>query len=512
MNFFDIMSLAFRNLRQAKLRTALTVIGVVIGVGAIITMVSLGLGLQQNILANALSKLDLYTRITVIGISTEELMAINDEKKDAEAGVSTDDSDAKASANAFGIDKLRPLDDKAIADIQQISGVKYVIPTVAFGGFARFNDRTRQLGVVGAPSNVEDYSGFAKFLAGGKFNSDDVAEAVLTENCVNQFNSDQPASRTREAAPLRRQRRGFPVFKTDEQREQEAKEVIGKEIVILTLRQGVNVQSIIPAASTAAQGRNPNASTEPADIFNDPRFERHVFKIVGVVASDRGPNLNIGAGQVQMMIPMQQAKRFRKESADVMSQMTQAIAGDAGYPSAEIRVTDPTLVIPVEDKLRKLGFRAFSVTNLIDGIKLIFYIINGSLAAIGGIALIVASFGISNTMIMSIRERTREIGIMKAIGGSNGEIMKIFFVEASLIGFSGGVFGVVGGWLIDTIANFIVNRFVIEQASNQIQFFSIPWYLWGGAIGFAVFVSMLAAIYPAFHAAKVDPIKALRHE
>ena len=115
-------------------------------------------------------------------------------------------------------------------------------------------------------------------------------------------------------------------------------------------------------------------------------------------------------------------------------------------------------------------------------------------------------------MIMSIRERTREIGIMKAIGGSNGEIMKIFFVEASLIGFSGGVFGVIGGWLIDTIANFIVNRFVIQQASSQIQFFSIPWYLWGGAIGFAVFVSMLAAIYPAFHAAKVDPIKALRHE
>ena len=80
-----------------------------------------------------------------------------------------------------------------------------------------------------------------------------------------------------------------------------------------------------------------------------------------------------------------------------------------------------------------------------------------------------------------------------------------------MIGFSGGVFGVMAGWLIDAIANFAVNRFVIAQATS-IQFFSIPWYLWGGAIGFAVFVSLLAAIYPALHAAKVDPIKALRHE
>src|SRR5258708_5021465 len=193
MNFFDIMSLALRNLRQAKLRTALTVIGVVIGVGAIITMVSLGLGLQQNILANALSKLDLYTRITVLGISTEELMAINDEKKDAENGVPSDDSDARSNANAFGIDKLRPLDDKAVAEIQQIAGVRYVIPTVAFAGFARFNDRTRQIGGVGAPSNIDDYSGFSKFLAGGKFTSDDTTEAVLTENGMNQFNSEQPS-------------------------------------------------------------------------------------------------------------------------------------------------------------------------------------------------------------------------------------------------------------------------------------------------------------------------------
>jgi ABC-type antimicrobial peptide transport system permease subunit len=499
------MSLAFRNLRQAKLRTALTVIGVVIGVGAIITMVSLGLGLQQNILANALSKLDLYTRITVLGISSEELLALNDEQKEIDNSDAGGDSARRASSGT----KLRPLNDTAIAEIQRIAGVKYVIPTVNFAGFARFNDRTRQLGIGGAPSNIDDYSPFSEFLAGGKFTNDNAQEAVLTETCLNQFMSDQvsPPGRGGLGSPRVQRRQG--LFRTDEQRAQEASQVIGKEIVILTLKPGTSIQTITnpqPPRNSSATG-----AANTADVFDDTKFDRHAFRIVGVIPSGRGPNLNIALGGIQMMIPLQQAAKFRKDNADLMTQMTQALAGDAGYPSAEIKVADPTQVQPLEDKLKAMGFRAFSVTNLIEGVKLIFYIINGSLAAIGGIALIVASFGISNTMIMSIRERTREIGIMKAIGGSNSEIMKIFFVEASLIGFSGGVFGVMAGWLIDAIANFLVNRLVIQQATS-IQFFSIPWYLWGGAIAFAVTVSLLAAIYPAFHAAKVDPIKALRHE
>ncbi|MGH9842752.1 MAG: ABC transporter permease, partial [Blastocatellia bacterium] len=170
---------------------------------------------------------------------------------------------------------------------------------------------------------------------------------------------------------------------------------------------------------------------------------------------------------------------------------------------------------PVTEKLTQMGFRPFSVTTQLDEIERIFLIINSSLALIGGIALLVASFGISNTMIMSIRERTREIGIMKAIGGSDGEVMRIFFVEACLIGLFGGMLGVAAGWAIDRVANSLANRYVAQQAGQamrRIEFFSIPWYLSLGAILFAVVISLIAAIYPARHAAKVDPIKALRHE
>jgi putative ABC transport system permease protein len=220
-------------------------------------------------------------------------------------------------------------------------------------------------------------------------------------------------------------------------------------------------------------------------------------------------------GGSDFYLPLERAKRLREANVSPLERMGGTLTGHAGYWAAELRVSDPSRIKPVTKSLTDLGFRAFSLTNQLEEIERIFLIINSSLALIGGIALLVASFGISNTMIMSIRERTREIGIMKAIGGSDGEIMRIFFVEASLIGLTGGVLGVIGGWGIDRVANVLANRWILRQAGQavrHIEFFSIPWYLTAGAILFAVLVSLAAAIYPALRAAKVDPIKALRYE
>jgi ABC-type antimicrobial peptide transport system permease subunit len=132
---------------------------------------------------------------------------------------------------------------------------------------------------------------------------------------------------------------------------------------------------------------------------------------------------------------------------------------------------------------------------------------------LGGISLLVASFGIANTMIMSILERTREIGIMKAIGAEDREIKLIFFVEAAFIGLMGGAIGCVAAVIIDAVANRLTYRFVLKpQGGNYIDFFSIPPYLWLGAIAFAVVVAIFAALYPASRAARIDPVKALRHD
>src|SRR5215475_12872822 len=86
MKFADIIALALRNLRQARLRTSLTVIGVIVGVAAIVTMVSFGLGLQNNLLRDALARIDLFTSITVMGPGADALLAMRDQNPDGETG------------------------------------------------------------------------------------------------------------------------------------------------------------------------------------------------------------------------------------------------------------------------------------------------------------------------------------------------------------------------------------------------------------------------------------------
>src|SRR3979409_274098 len=114
---------------------------------------------------------------------------------------------------------------------------------------------------------------------------------------------------------------------------------------------------------------------------------------------------------------------------------------------------------------------------------------------------------------MSILERTREIGIMKAIGAEDREIKLIFFVEAAVLGLTGGVIGGFGAWGIDALANRLAYRFILKpQGASFVDFFSLPPWLTIGAILFALLVSILAALYPAIRAAQIDPVRALRHD
>ena len=145
-------------------------------------------------------------------------------------------------------------------------------------------------------------------------------------------------------------------------------------------------------------------------------------------------------------------------------------------------------------------------------IKTGFLFLDMILAAVGMIAIVVAALGIINTMLMSILERTREIGIMKSIGGSEGEIKIIFFVEAASIGLFGAIFGLGLGWLVTRIANAVMNSQLRPQDLPSVDLFSFPLWLMLGAIAFSILISLAAGLYPAIRAANIDPVKALRHD
>ncbi|MBA3766614.1 MAG: ABC transporter permease, partial [Acidobacteria bacterium] len=248
------------------------------------------------------------------------------------------------------------------------------------------------------------------------------------------------------------------------------------------------------------------------------------FRIVGVLKApdNNGPRFRGMMPASDIYIPLQAARAWTLEYRDNLSQVALELARESGaisenetggYGSAVLRVTDPVVLVDVRKRLTELGFGSFSIVDQLEQLRTVFLIINSTLGLLGGISLLVASFGIANTMIMSILERTREIGIMKAIGAEDREIKLIFFVEAAVIGLVGGVVGSLAAWAIDGAANRLAYRFILKpQGASYIDFFALPVYLWLGAILFAVAISILAALYPAARAARIDPVKALRHD
>jgi ABC-type antimicrobial peptide transport system permease subunit len=481
MSFLDILYLAVRNLRQAKLRAFLTTMGVVVGVAVIVTMVSFGLGLQRN-LVERFSALDLFNEIQVFGRGLSNLAGLDRSAR-------RDDNERNGRQ---GRDRAatRILDDAGIKEIAAISGVAYVEPNVNFNAFVRSNGKLLTLPVGGA--NIPNASTrFQHFSAGHMISSATADEAVVSERFTKEFGYEKPA------------------------------DAVGKTLELLAPPD---------QKKTEEEEDTPNFFGIPIDdggLDESQGLKTHTFTIVGVLNTE----IKEGAGQgglrgllpgAGIYLPLPIAHSWMQSNRGPMSQVALALARQGGnlaegqsegYDSAVVRVKDPVEITEVRKKINDAGFSSFSIVDQLDQIRVVFLIIDSVLGLLGGISLLVASFGIANTMIMSILERTREIGIMKAIGAEDREIKLIFFVEAAVIGVLGGVIGVLVAWGIDTLANRLAYQFILKpQGASFVDFFSLPPYLCIGAILFALFVSILAALYPASRAARIDPVRALRHD
>src|SRR5439155_5080773 len=131
----------------------------------------------------------------------------------------------------------------------------------------------------------------------------------------------------------------------------------------------------------------------------------------------------------------------------------------------------------------------------------IFTVLKVMLSAFGLLALLVATIGIVNTMIIAIYERTREIGILKAIGSSNGDVLRMFMFEAGMIGLLGGIVGVISGWLLGLALNALIPEYFKSQGvplPTNSAFFVVTWELVVGALAFSTLVGIVAGLYPAF--------------
>lgn len=184
-----------------------------------------------------------------------------------------------------------------------------------------------------------------------------------------------------------------------------------------------------------------------------------------------------------------------------------------GYDDMVVRATDLNAVTPVTADIEELGFRVQSLDAILDVANQVLALLQALLGSVGGLALLVAALGVANTMMMAIYERTREIGVLKALGASASDIRWLFTVEAGMIGLIGGFFGLIFGTLLGRLVDWIGHRFLISEGVTGVGLLSVvPWWLALGALAFAAFVGVVAGLYPASHAARLDPVTALRHE
>lgn len=359
----------------------------------------------------------------------------------------------------------RLLDESARRDLSRLPNVTEVYPQIRFMTEVRYANNPYPTSVVGVPDSARADGAFDG-MQGRFFSGPDADEAILQTEFAKDL-SDNLSS------------------------------LIGKDLVLRYAE-----RQSFSAADTKNGPANPGFSVVPHE---------KQLRIVGII--DTEPEGGFGGfGRSRVFIPLQLAQQLSATDVSDLRQLVNGSTAARTYPSLTVRVKTPTDVQAVEDAIKGKGFATFSLLDTAKNLRLFFFVIDILLAIFGSLALIVATLGIVNTLVMAILERRREIGVFKALGADDRDVKQLFFVEASVMGLLGGVGGVFLGWFIGRVLTFGANVYLARQNVPAVNISAVPLWLALGAIAFAVIVSLIAGLYPASRAARLNPVEALRYE
>jgi putative ABC transport system permease protein len=460
MRISDYIEQACANLWRKKLRTFLTTTGVVIGIGALVCMFAFGQGIQRNI-TDQFNKLDLFNYVNVVARNSSGRPASHDPD---EPGAEMDNADVPPGQAK----QDRPtLDARFLEEVTAIKGVIAAFPEMRFPAQIRLGDREEFTLVQALPATASQ-SGLVQLLAGSVYASDEPNELIVSDSFLRRLGVNDPET------------------------------ALGRPIEVATLTLDFSLKRLFRMAFPAGDQTLPFAR------------ESYRFKVVGVAQ-------RMGFGgpmpvRSDVYIPPGAAARMHKLALTSIWDFFKPAGQAADYSMVSVKVESPKDVEPVKKELESRGYRTFALMDQLQEMRTGFLIMDMFLIAVGMIGITVASLGIVNTMVMSILERYREIGIMKAVGATDGDVQRIFFFESGAIGLLGGLFGLLLAGATSFVINEVVNGIMARQGAPRMAYFNFPWWLCLGAILFSILVSLLAGIYPTRRAARVDPVVALRHD
>jgi putative ABC transport system permease protein len=464
MKAYDLAELAIRNLRESVLRNSLTTVGISVGVASLVAMLSLGIGLQQ-MATRRLVRSGLFD--TVVVTSRRDLRNFN-RSEDGE--------------NAPDPAQSPVLDEPARQKLEQLPNVVEAYPDLRFITSFTFEDKPHLTMVAGIPSSYKTNDAF-EGLQGSFFSSEAAPEIILQKTFAAEVlgKTQKPGGEETPVTDL-------------------AKPLLGKE---MTMRYAERVDTPAGDRAGAAAGAGDAATYS---------IQSHELKLRIVGVTDLDPDSMRGTARARALLPLKLVQSLHVVQPNALRDTTQAASNVPTYSTVSVRVKDPGKIQTVEGAIKKLGFNTFSILDATRSLRRFFTVLDLFLGIFGSLALAVASIGIVNTLVMAILERRREIGILKAIGASDIDVKKLFFAEAGVMGAFGGALGVALGWAIGRVINLGTNIYLRRQDMAPEQIWFVPWWLVGGAIAFAIVVSLLSGLYPAARAARLDPVQALRYE
>jgi len=471
MKIYDLTELAVRNLKESMLRNSLTTVGISVGVASLVAMLSLGIGLQQ-LAAQRLRKSGLFD--TVVVTSRRDLRSFNRDQETS--GPSPAESPA--------------LDETARRSLEKLPDVVEAFPDIRFITELRYENKPHLTMIAGLPSSAKSNDAFDG-MQGSFFSSDSAQEVILQKTFAEEL------------LGMRR--------KTGEDEvnvAQLAPPLLGKELV---MRYAERIAAPVQAGSEASKAGN--SADDPDGMFSAAySVISHELKLKIVGISDLDPDSMRGAARARVFLPLKLAQSLHVVQPSDLRDTTRATSSTPTYLTVSVRVRGAGQVQSVETAVKKMGFNTFSIVDATRSLRQFFAVLDLFLGIFGSLALAVASIGIVNTLVMAILERRREIGIMKALGASDGDVKKLFFAEAGAMGALGGVVGVTLGWTIGRVINLGTNVYLKRQSFPPAEIWFVPWWLVAGAILFAIIVSLVSGLYPASRAARLDPVQALRYE
>lgn len=455
MTSLDLLKMSCANLWRRKLRTFLTMLGVVIGTSSIILMLSLGFAMDASF-KESLQQMGSLNTIQVY------------RSFDYYSG-----SGAKTGREL-------KLDESAVASFQKIPGVEAVMPIK--NAYLRVIDgkMVGDVSVIGIdPALMETFDFQAE--EGRLLMAQDKDAMVFGKQVAFSFRNPRQKN---QYPPTRVIRMGGNAPGEIEEPEPPVN-LINDRLMLTT---------------DMSYGERRDSTSASDDNYIPPSPTK--VKGVGLLKSNMGEEAFSAYMNIATLEKiMDEERRARKLPRNT---------DEDKYSTIKVKVNDIQLVEAVQNQINKLGYQSHSLADMLNEVKKEFKVIQAILGGIGAVSLLVAAIGITNTMVMSIYERTREIGVMKVLGANLRDIRRLFLLEAGMIGLFGGFIGICCSSLISSGLNLAAARFINAGMGGATKISIIPLELVLSAVFFSTIVGLIAGYSPANRAMKLSVLDAIR--